>query len=399
MRRYWSINGRFLTQPVTGVQRYGRELLKTLDRSLADGNYLSKDLDLELVVPPAAVDIPKLDAIRVRRLGPGGGHFWEQMVLPGAVKGGLISLCNTGPVAARKHIVCIHDVNTRLVPKSYSRAFRTFYRFLIPAIGRSAERIATVSAYSQRKLHHFGVAEPRKTVVIGNGHEHALDWVPVHSEKTRVAAGPNTIVAIGAGAPHKNVALLLGMAGELTQAGFKLAFVGAKDARIFGAAPAAAASDSVHWLGRLTESEIAALLQDSLCLAFPSIVEGFGLPPIEAMALGCPTVVSNRSCLPEICGDAALYAAPSRPDEWMDRFVQLRESHGLREQLIERGRKRVELFSWQTSAKLYLEAMAASDLAVSTSNRGLLREFAQAMRHTSREPLGRPGQREINAAE
>ncbi len=188
-------------------------------------------------MPHAAVDIPKLDAIRVRRLGPGGGHFWEQMVLPGAVKGGLISLCNTGPIAVRKHIVCIHDVNTRLVPKSYSRAFRTFYRFLIPAIGRSAERIATVSAYSQRKLHHFGIAEPRKTLVIGNGHEHALDWVPVHSDKTRAVAGPNTIVAIGAGAPHKNVALLVGMAGELTQAGFKLALVGAKDARIFGEAP------------------------------------------------------------------------------------------------------------------------------------------------------------------
>ncbi len=367
MTRHWSINGRFLTQSVTGVQRYGFEVLQALDRLVASGHRLSRDLDLEVIVPPSAIDPPKLDAIRVRRFGAAKGHVWEQAMLPFAVRGGLISFCNTGPLAVRKHIVCVHDLNTRLVPHSYSRNFRALYRLLIPAIGKTAERISTVSTYSARQIHRFGVTEPRKTVVIGNGHEHVLGWVPVHSEKTRAAAGPTTIVAIGAGAPHKNIGLLLGMADRLAKAGFTLALVGTKDLKIFGAAPAASADGNVHVLGRLTESEIAALLGDSLCLAFPSIVEGFGLPPIEAMALGCPTVVSNRSCLPEVCGDASLYAAPTKPDEWFDRFSQLRDDPGLRYRLIERGRERVKLFSWAKSAELYLEAMATSDFAVTAA--------------------------------
>jgi glycosyltransferase involved in cell wall biosynthesis len=367
MTRNWSINGRFLTQPVTGVQRYGVEILQALDRLVAGGHRMARNLDLEVIVPTSASELPKLEAIRVRSVGLAQGHVWEQAVLPFAVRGGLISLCNTGPLAVRKHIVCVHDVNTRLVPHSYSGAFRTLYRMLIPAIGATAESVSTVSHYSARQIHRLGVAQPRKTVVIGNGHEHVLGWRPVHSEKTRAAAGSSTIVAIGAGAPHKNIGVLLGMANRLADEGFKLALVGAKDLRIFGAGPDASAYRNVHVLGRLTESEIAALLQDSLCLAFPSIVEGFGLPPIEAMALGCPTVVSSRSALPEVCGDASLYAAPTRPEQWLERFVQLRDDPAFRNELIVRGRDRVKLFSWTKSAELYLEAMARSDLVSETT--------------------------------
>lgn len=396
MVRRWSINGRFLTQPVTGVQRYARELLRSLDGLAARGDYLSKDLELELLVPPGTDDIPELKAIRVRRVGPGGGHAWEQLVLPWSVKGGLLSFCNTGPVAVRKQIICIHDANTRLVPHSYSRSFRLLYRALSPILGRSAERIATVSTYSHRKLHYYGISDPRKTLIIGNGHEHALGWTARHSEKTRAAAGASTIVVIGAGAPHKNVSMLLGIVEELESAGFKLALVGAKDGRIFGSGPSTQESKAIHWLGRLTESEIAALLQDSLCLAFPSIVEGFGLPPLEAMTLGCPVVVSNRSCLPEICGDAALYASPARPHEWIARFKSLRDNPDLRARLVARGMKRVELFKWETSAKLYLEAMAASDLTASVSNRALLRDLAEAMRAGNSSPLMHLERRKID---
>ena len=128
-------------------QRYGFEVLQALDRLVASGHRLSRDLDLEVIVPPSAIDPPKLDAIRVRRFGAAKGHVWEQAMLPFAVRGGLISFCNTGPLAVRKHIVCVHDLNTKLVPHSYSRNFRALYRLLIPAIGKTAERISTVSTY------------------------------------------------------------------------------------------------------------------------------------------------------------------------------------------------------------------------------------------------------------
>ena len=287
--------------------------------------------------------------------------MWEQASLPFAVRGGLISLCNSGPVAVRKQVVCLHDVNTRILPQSYSRKFRALHRVLIPTLGVVAERIATVSHHSADQIRRFGIARPDKIIVVGNGHEHALEWRAAHSPATRAVAGRNTIVVIGTVTPNKNVRLLIGMADQLAQENLQLAVVGATNLRVFGANLTMSQARNVHFLGRISEREIAALLQDSLCLAFPSFVEGFGLPPVEAMALGCPTVVSNTSCLPEICGDAALYASPADANEWHERFVQLRDNPALRRSLVDRGYQRTKTYRWSRSAELYLEAMAQSD--------------------------------------
>jgi glycosyltransferase involved in cell wall biosynthesis len=369
MTRHWSINGRFLTQPVTGVQRYGCEIVRALDQLMSSAHPLVRDLDLELIVPRTATgEIPKLKAIRVHRWGSVQGHLWEQAVLPFAVRGGLISLCSTGPVSVRKHVVCVHDLNTRLVPDSFSRRFRALYRVLIPLLGRTAERISTVSKFSAEQLYRFGAATPAKTMVIGNGREHVLAWRPTHTARTRAAAGPDTIVVFGTGSPNKNVGLLVGMADSLAKANLRLAVAGATNLRVFSASSHVPIADNIVCLGRLTDDEIAALLQDSLCLAFPSIVEGFGLPPLEAMTLGCPVVVSRSSCLPEICGDAALYASPTDPDEWLKRFIELRRDSALRAGLIERGFRRSKLYSWHASAELYLDVMARSD-GVAVENR------------------------------
>ena len=358
--RHWTINGRFLTQPVTGVQRYAVEIVRALDRALADGHPLARDLAVQLVVPPGARPLA-LDAIRVVRRGAVGGHAWEQLVLPVAVRGGLISLGNAGPVALRRHIVCMHDVNTRAFPASYSVPYRALQATLLPVLGRTACRVSTVSDYSAAQLVRHGICAPGKVVVAPNGHEHVRNWMPRHSAATRAAAGPGTIVMIGTPAPHKNIGLILGLADRLTAAGLRVAVVGERHEAVYRAAGLGARPEGVAWLGRVSDGEMAALLEDCLCLAFPSFVEGFGLPPLEAMAFGCPVVASDRASLPEICGDAALYAAPDRPDAWLDGFSRLAADADLRRVLADRGRARARRFSWATSARIYLEAMRAVD--------------------------------------
>jgi glycosyltransferase involved in cell wall biosynthesis len=362
MARQWSINGRFVAQPFSGVQRYAHEILAQLDALIAERHPLAEGLAAELIVPPGAAKLPVLTAIPVRVAGKRGGHVWEQTELPRAVRGGLLNLGNTGPVSLTRQIVCLHDANTRVYPASYSLAFRTLYRVLFPILGRRARTVATVSNYSAEMLAGLGIAPRHKLRVIPNGHEHALRWQPRHSEKTQAVAGKNTVLLLGSPAPHKNVAMLLGIAGELERVGLRIAVVGSRDARVFQTGSIAGAdAPNVTWLGRLSDDEIAALLEDCLCLAFPSLVEGFGLPAVEAMARGCPVVSSDAASLPEVCGDAALYAPPTEPAAWLAQLTRLARDEQLRAGLIERGREQVQTFSWRRSAELYLAAMSDLD--------------------------------------
>jgi glycosyltransferase involved in cell wall biosynthesis len=361
MTRRWTINGRFLSQPTTGVQRYAREVVRSLDALIAEQAPLAGNLEVGLHCPPGSDEIP-LASIERRETGRTSGHIWEQTQLPLSLDGGgLLSLCNTGPLLSRKHIVCVHDANVWNAPQSYSRAFRSFYRTLLPCLGKTAWRVSTVSVYSQSELARRGVIAVQRAFLAPNGHEHALRWRPEHSAATRLASSRETIVMIGSAAPHKNVGLVLNMADRLAEAGLRIAIVGMSDSRVFRSGATRPSARNVHWLGRISDGELAALLADSLCLAFPSFTEGFGLPAIEAMAVGCPVVVSDRASLPEVCGNAALYAAPDDPQAWFDRFMQLRNSEALRLQMIDKGRARASAYSWRATALRYLKAMAAAD--------------------------------------
>jgi glycosyltransferase involved in cell wall biosynthesis len=375
MRRHWTINGRFLTQNVTGVQRYALEILQSLDELLSEAHPLADGLTMELLVPRVQVRLPALRAIGTRVAGDLTGHAWEQFTLPRHSRGGILSLCNTGPLVQRRHIVCIHDANTWTFPSSYSWRFRTFYRTVLPVLARRAALVATVSHSSAKCLADLRVADPERTVVIPNGHEHAHGWAPVRGSCTD-QIGHNTIVVIGSPAPHKNVRLLLDLSPVLMAHGLQVAVIGQLDARVFGGAGAAQSASVVLQLGRVSDGELTQILQSCLCLAFPSFTEGFGLPPLEAMALGCPVVVSDRASLPEVCGDAALYASPEDPAAWLKAFIALRDDERLRSDLIAKGRVRSGGYSWRSSAELYLQAMAQVD-RVSNIETRLLRRLRE----------------------
>jgi glycosyltransferase involved in cell wall biosynthesis len=370
MPRYWTINGRFLTQAITGVQRYGHEIVNALDDLLTEGHPLGDQLELNLLAPLSDFTMPQLKSIETRRAGSLTGHFWEQLTLPFHARGGILSLCNSSTILQRRQIVCIHDVNTILVPESYSPVFCALYRTAMPIIGRRALIVTTVSNYSAVQINKLGWATESKLRVIPDGYEHVRRWAPRHSSVTKAVAGINTIVVLGSPAPHKNISIVLRSAQELASHGLKIAVVGKLDPQVYRTAKLAQRSKEVIWLGRISDNELAALLKDSLCLAFPSLAEGFGLPPLEAMALGCPVVVSDRASLPEVCGEGALYASPNDSQEWIKCFLTLRHDQRLRDRQIEKGFARVKHYQWRTSAQRYLQAMAYVDgVATTTSTR------------------------------
>jgi glycosyltransferase involved in cell wall biosynthesis len=361
MTRLWTINGRFFTQRVTGVQRYAREIVGALDDLLAEGDPLGDNLELELIAPTSACALPKFKSIATRRAGRLTGHLWDQLALPLYARGGILSLCNTGTLIKKRQIVCIHDANIVLFPQSYSFAFRTLYHIVLPSVGRRSSLATTVSKYSAEQLTRLRWVDPSKLMIMPNGFEHVSRWTPRHSPVTKAVAGLDTIVLLGSVVPHKNVDLLLRLAKRLASCGLKLVVVGGTNRKVFHQTELKTEIDGVVWLGSISDDELAALLQDCLCLAFPSLAEGFGLPPLEAMALGCPVIVSDRTSLPEVGGDAVLYASAEDADQWLECFLALRRDQGLRQRQIAKGLARIDRFRWRASARLYLQAMSRVD--------------------------------------
>jgi glycosyltransferase involved in cell wall biosynthesis len=98
-------------------------------------------------------------------------------------------------------------------------------------------------------------------------------------------------------------------------------------------------------------------MEDALCFAMPSLTEGFGLPPLEAMMLGCPALLAPCGALPEVCGDAALYANPHDPDAWKDAILRIRDEPGLRERLVEAGRIQSDQFTWDAAGRRIVETI------------------------------------------
>jgi hypothetical protein len=178
-RQVWTINGRFTAQEMTGVQRYAREVVSAIDQILDEDNDLARRLGFELVVPRKTQYELNLARMLRRRTYVGSGHAWDQFVLPGYQKCGVLSLGNFGPVLARRHIVCIHDANTFLEPASYSPMFRTFYRTMLPVIGMRALKVATVSRFSADMLIRHGVCISDKIFLAPNGQSTPCDGMLV----------------------------------------------------------------------------------------------------------------------------------------------------------------------------------------------------------------------------
>lgn len=362
----WSINGRFLTQQVTGVQRYAREITKALDAHLVADEAVARRLRWEIIVPSDCAIVPKYQAISVRRSRWGRGHAWEQTVLPATTSGGIVNLANLAPLARRRQIVCLHDANGYLEPDSYAPAFRLAYRAISPLIGRQARAVTTVSRFSASMLKQFGVVG-RPASVIGNGHEHALEWDASASRFDSPGAFRRPFVfALGSRAKHKQIDKLVALAPSLDELGIDLVISGGS-ASIFAASPLASAPNVIQ-LGYVEDDDLAALFRRALCFAFPSRTEGFGLPLLEAMVHGCPIITADCASMPEVCGDAALYAPADDFRVWLETIAALHADDALRSDLREKGRRRYLRFSWQAGGRAYLELALA--LPSPTSIRG-----------------------------
>lgn len=349
------INGKFLSVPLTGVHRVAQELANALAELAAERNLPGFEMWLphDGAQRAASIRLPT----HVKR--PLRSIPWEQITLPLAAGNKLIlSLCNIGPVISRNAITMIHDAQVHTSPESYRRGFRLWYKLVQPFIVRRHLHVLTVSEFSRRQLIAVGLASPGKISVVHNGVDHILAVPPEHQIIERLSLIERRyVVALASAQAHKNIGLLLEAFADRDLAEIKLVLVGDADASAFSPSP------NIVLPGRVSDGELRALYEGAICVAFPSRTEGFGLPPMEAMRVGCPAIVAPCGALPEVCGDAAVYADPASPQAWRDAILQLAGDPERWHRISEAGKIHAAQFTWRRAAEQVIAILASEPVS------------------------------------
>ena len=346
------INGRFLGRRPTGVDRYALEVIRALDVLIGQGDAAVRGLSFEILAPEGTPAPQGLQHVKFRCAGKSTGYVWEQFTLPGQLRGRwLLNLCNTAPLIVRSQSVVIHDAATARLRDVFSPVFRRAYGFMMPAIGRRASAILTISKFSRNELQQcWGIATDQMALAGGSG-EHILRVVPDPTTLERLNLRPQAyVLAVGSVAAHKNFARLAEAAKVLEGTGVELAVVGAALPEVFGGEDIAQ-SPAVRRIGSVNDGELRALYDHALAFAFPSVYEGFGLPPLEAMQCGCPVIASNAASIPEVCAEAAWYFDPFEQRSIQDALLRIVANRDHRTALIAAGRLRSSRFRWSDSAR------------------------------------------------
>lgn len=372
MRRVF-LNGRFLAVPPTGVQRVAEEMVLQLDRRLADDADLRARYQFEVLAPRRLHHNLPLTNIGFRHVGFFSGLAWEQIDLPRHARGGiLIGLCNAGPVAANAAITMIHDAQVHTFAASYSSFFRLWYRVMQPIIARRHARILTVSNFSRRQIADAKVAPLEKILVIPNGGDHMLRIQPKPEILARLGLPPGGFaLALASTQAHKNVRVVLEAFGDQRLAALKLVLFGGGDRAELEQMLGEPLPGNVVLAGKVSDGELRALLESALCLCFPSTTEGFGLPPLEAMVLGCPAVCAPCGAIPEVCGNAVTYVEPHEPAEWARAIALLAGDTSLQVHMSELGRAQAARFSWAAAAARLIDVLDGLDVELSSGRRTL----------------------------
>jgi glycosyltransferase involved in cell wall biosynthesis len=301
------------------------------------------------------------------------GHFWEQVRLPPAARGRVLwSPNNTGPIATYRQVCTFHDLIPLDNPEWFSPRFSAWYGWLMPRLARQVAHIIAVSEFTRHRIvERFGV-RPGKVTVIPNGVDERFSVRPAEE----VAAARQTIgvpeghyfLFVGSLEPRKNLSRLL-KAWEKAHRRLPddtwLVVAGAKGrSQVFTGVALEQLPPRVHLTGYVSDEDLPALYSGALAVVYPSLYEGFGLPPLEAMACGTPVVTSNRSALPEVVGDAGVLVDPYDTDAIAQALAEALENTGLREELSRRGLERARRFTWpqvaEQTVRVYKEILCAS---------------------------------------
>lgn len=258
-------------------------------------------------------------------------------------------------------LAVIHDINFVHRPGDLPWLIAKYYNYFFPKFARTAKRIATVSYYSKEDITRSFKVDYDKIDVVYDGINQIFE--PISEEdkivvREKFTGGSEYFLFVGALHPRKNVSGLLKAFDaykSVSGNGLKLVIVGGemhKTGDIFDTYENMRYKVDVIFTGRISTADLHDIFGAALALTFIPFFEGFGIPIVEAMSAGLPVICSNTTSIPEVGGDAVLYADPLKIDQITEAMLKLVGDEKLRELLIEKGFKQKDKFSWDETARL-----------------------------------------------
>lgn len=344
------VNGRYLTQKATGVHRYAFEICNKLHEM---------GVDFHVAVPNEIHPDYKF-SFKVVKCGSLNTHLWEQISLPRYLKriGSplLISFTGCGPLNYSNQIMTIHDVSHERYPEWFSKNYYRFYHYMMPRIGEKAHAVLTVSEFSKKEIvDTLGINAEKIHVVHSN--------VPFHNKPskeeilsfTRNPEAERYILAVSSMDPRKNFIRLVEAFDKIKDKSVKLYIIGMSFKAFNTPDLQKLIGENVHLPGYIPDEKLQTMYQNALLSVYPSLYEGFGLPPLESMTYGCPVINSDIPALREVSQDAALYVDPYNVEDITEKIEQLLVDEPLRKELQEKGLLQIKKYSWDKSAKQVYE--------------------------------------------
>jgi glycosyltransferase involved in cell wall biosynthesis len=340
------VNGRYLTQKATGVHRYAFEICNKL---------YEMGVDFHVAIPQEIHPDYKFN-FKTVKCGLLKTHLWEQISLPRYLKSIgsplLISFTGCGPLSYNNQMMTIHDVSHERYPEWFSKNYYRFYHFMMPRIGRKAHAVLTVSEFSKKEIIDTLGLDGNKIHVVHSN-------VPFHNKPTReeiLDYQPDRdreryIIAVSTMDPRKNFIRLVEAFEKIKDKSVKLYIIGMSFRAFNTPDLQKLISENVLLPGYIPDEALQKMYQDALLSVYPSLYEGFGLPPLESMTYGCPVINSDIPALREVSGEAALYADPYDVTDITARIDRLLEDEDLRQELRVKGLEQIKNYSWEKSAR------------------------------------------------
>ena len=262
------------------------------------------------------------------------------------------------PIKAKKRIVTIHDVYHLAFYDTLSFKQKLYAKFMINQAVKKSDIILTVSEFSKNEIEKYTHTNKDINIVYNaidfNKFKKINSLVALKNVREKYNLPHKFILFVGNVKPHKNLKNLLLAIKDVDTS---LVIVGKKDGFITGDNEISNIIENynlkkkVFFTGYIEDEDIAFIYNLAHLFVFPSLYEGFGIPPLEAQACGCPVIVSNVASLPEVCGDSALYCNPYSVEDIREKIEILLNNEKLREDLIKKGFENIKRFSWEKSAR------------------------------------------------